>query len=167
MGRLGWTFACFVLEGVDDERGEEVIGVRLGEELLAFLVEVDGDFVGVVECGEWRGLEGVARGVVEQDVDERKVPWLRQEEKGACSGVAGTVEEEAYALGDNGGGPFFEVIILRGGEVYCGDASGADLVVESVEDGVAQQVLWFDGLVWVVGGVEEAVEDVVVVLRDE
>ena len=39
--------------------------------------------------------------------------------------------------------------------------------MESVEGGVAQHVLWFDGLVWVVGGVEEAVEDVVVVLRDE
>ena len=77
LGRLGWTFACFVLEGVDDERGEEVIGVRFGEELLAFLGEVDGDLVGVSECGEWRSLEGVERGVVEQDVDERKVPWLR------------------------------------------------------------------------------------------
>ena len=59
------------------------------------------------------------------------------------------------------------MIILWGGEVYCGDVSGADLVVESVEDGVAQQVLWVDGLALVLGGVGEALVDVVVVLRDE
>ena len=60
------------------------------------------------------------------------------------------------------------MIILRGGEVHCGDVSGADLVLEIAEGGFAQHVLWFDGLVEVVAGaLEDAVEDVVVVLRDE
>ena len=63
-----------VLEGVDDECGEGVMEVLFAdaaaggggwEELLAVLGGVDGDFVGVSECGEWWSLEGVLRDVVE------------------------------------------------------------------------------------------------------
>ena len=80
-----------VLEGVENECREEVVEVRsffasasalerggVGwEELLAVLGGVDGDSVGVLECGEWRSFEAVLRGIVEYDVYEGKMPWLR------------------------------------------------------------------------------------------
>ena len=76
-----------VLEGVEDEFSEEavevasVLALEQGgggwEELLAVLGGVDGDFVGVLECGEWRSFEAVLRGIVEYDVYEGKMPWLR------------------------------------------------------------------------------------------
>ena len=80
-----------VLEGVENECREEVVKVRpfsasasalerggVGwEELLAVLGGVDGDLVGVLECGESRGFEAVLRDIVEYDVYERKMAWLR------------------------------------------------------------------------------------------
>ena len=78
-----------VLEGVEDECSEEVVEARCAsalaleqggggwEELLAVLGGVDGDFVGVLECGERRSFEAVLRGIVEYDVYEGKMPWLR------------------------------------------------------------------------------------------
>ena len=78
-----------VLEGVEDECSEEVVEVRFAsalaleqggggwEELLAVLGGVDGDFAGVLERGEWWSFEAVLWGVVEYDVYEGKMPWLR------------------------------------------------------------------------------------------
>ena len=79
-----------VLEGVEDECSEEVVKTRSvfasasanrggggREELLAVLGGVDGDFSGVLERSEWRGFEAVLWCVVEYDVYEGKMPWLR------------------------------------------------------------------------------------------
>ena len=75
-----------VLEGVEDECSEEVVeasalaleqGGGGWEELLAVLGGVDGDFAGVLERGERWSFEAVLWGVVEYDVYEGKMPWLR------------------------------------------------------------------------------------------
>ena len=50
-------------------------------------------------------------------------------------------------------------------EVHCGDVSGANPLLESVESGFAQHVLWCEGLARVF--VEALVENVSVVLGDE
>ena len=82
-----------------------------------------------------------------------------------CSEVASAVEEEADALSDDGGSSFVEVIMLWRGEVHGGDVSGANLLLESVESGFAQHVLWCEGLARVF--VEALVENVSVVFGDE
>ena len=71
-------------------------------------------------------------------------------------------------MGDDGGSSFIQVITLWWSEVHCCDVSGANPVLENVEGGFAQHVLWFEDLVRVfVGSLEEFVENVAVVLGDE
>ena len=130
---------CFgIVEDVDD-KGSEGVGEVLEREegLLAVVGGVEGDLVSLFECSVRRRRKGVLGRVMKQDVEVGEASWLRQKEEGVCPKIASAVEEEADALGDDGGGTFSEMFLLRGCEVYRGDASGADLLLKIAEDGFA------------------------------